>query len=63
MKPNDELIPQPEDDDPVLGSDHVADRLAPLVSMAEYEHRVGRTKNLRTFAAEGGIDLEHDDVV
>ncbi len=60
MKPNDVSIPQIEDDDLVLRSDHASDRLAPLVSIGEYEYRAGRTKNLRAFAAEEGIDLDDD---
>lgn len=63
MKPNDLPNPQSEEDALVLRSDHAPDRLAPLILMAEYEYRNGRTKNLRTFAAEEGIDPDHDEVV
>jgi hypothetical protein len=34
-----------------------------LAAMAEYEYRAGRTKNLRIFAVEEGIDLDDDEAV
>lgn len=43
---------------------HLAKAINPLDGLAEYaerEYRAGRTRNLRAFVEEEGIDLDGDD--
>lgn len=59
-KHGDACFVEVEDNGFVLRLVKAVNPLDPLVAMAEYEYRAGRTKNHRAFAAEDGIDLDYE---
>jgi AbrB family looped-hinge helix DNA binding protein len=63
LKPGDALFVEVEDNGFVLRMAKAVNPLDSLAAMAEHEYRAGRTKNLRTFAVEEGIDLDDDEAV
>lgn len=63
LKPGDALFVEVEDNGFVLRMAKAVNPLESPTAMAEYEYRAGRTKNLRTFAVEEGIDLDDDEAI
>ncbi len=62
LKPGDALFVEIEDNGFVLRMAKAVNPLDSLAAMVEHEYRAGRTKNLRTFAMEAGIDLDDEAV-
>lgn len=63
LKPGDALFVEVEDNGFVLRMAKAVNPLESPTAMAEYEYRAGRTKSLRTFAVEEGIDLDDGEAI
>ncbi len=61
FKPGDALFVQVEDNGFVLRLAKAVNPFDSFAALGEREYRVGRTKNLRVFAAEEGISLDDDE--
>jgi AbrB family looped-hinge helix DNA binding protein len=61
LKPGDALFVQVEENGSVLRLAKAINPFESFAALGEREYRAGRTKNLRTFAAEEGIALDDDD--
>lgn len=60
LKPGDALFVQIEENGSVLRLAKAVNPFDSFAALGEREYREGRTKNLRTFAAEEGISLDDD---